>query len=346
MQFASPFSTRGPNGMLTMFARFRNESSFGLLDTYTKSTLINTRLGIQSLARDMQIYALAWPAWLQTAGSTFSAFNLYSSHSFMNDLNMCELKRRPCGFTNHHTNKQPSSAVVSGILLFIKIELIILCVAHQRVMHQNWMGTRHRVLFAFLARATFFVSPWVSSSHCEYGARTLLKIVNAEKSNWLDDNWQYICSRWCSRTSLRLARSIWFIYIYFSCFIWSFNYGEMWRGHTQVTLFAFVCLPFARKMRSQPPQPHNGNRKKAKIGRFSLFYGGWRPPGHGGWARRIHLRNSIDAFYTICANLFLFIVCACIELRETAGERSAIRSECKWVCGMREQRNTKERPYK
>lgn len=55
----------------------------------------------------------------------------------MNDLNMCELKRRPCGFTNHHTNKQPSSAVVSGILLFIKIELIILCVAHQRVMHQN-----------------------------------------------------------------------------------------------------------------------------------------------------------------------------------------------------------------
>lgn len=136
--------------------------------------------------------------------------------------------------------------------------------------------------------------------------------------------------------------------LYIFRFIWSFNYGEMWRGHTQVTLFAlFVCQ--SRKMRSQPPQPHqttnthahNGNQKKAKIGRFSLFY----------WSRQhmvaereltlIHF-EILSMHFTQYAPIYLFY---CLRLH-----RIALRpANDRWfdlnvngmlcLCGMRKQRN-------
>lgn len=151
--------------------------------------------------------------------------------------------------------------------------------------------------------------------------------MHAEKSNWLVDNWQYgFCVPYCST-----YRCVWCdrfdLYIFIFRSIWSFNYGEMWRGHTQVTLFAlFVCLPNGGKMRSQlPPQhePQSRTQCQSKESEnwqiFIVLLGRERA--------RIHFEILSMHFYTICANLFILLFALASNWPESAGEWSVIRSE-------------------
>lgn len=219
----------------------------------------------------------------------------------------------------------------------------------------------------FLVHAKFL------TSYCEYDARVLTalnkkKMYMRRKSNWLVDNWQYgfsrsiyliyalvlhVCVFVCWVCAECVCASD-LIYIYFALYGHLIIIGKMWRGHTQVTLFACYLFAAARETKKkekkyafttvQPPHSAN-NRKKAKIANF-----------HCSIESNIWLIvctfnvKFISKFYfecirnTQCAPIYLFYCMHALhtytiywQYIESDGKWSVdrFRSELKMVCGMR-----------
>lgn len=301
-----------------------------------------------------------------TSSSTFCAFNLFLF--IYERFEYVRIKGIGRGLTASHKHSAVQCGVWNTIYIYIYIAFhqfeLITCAHQNTKLNAHETQTRRRCRSLFISHSLllslcvhcidFAGSRKFVTSHCEYATRTLLKNFMQRKSNWLVDNWQYgFCvpyihvSRSARKTvSVRGVPASDFD-LYISRFIWSFNYGEMWRGHTRVTL----CLPIGENAFAHS-QPHEiafsaqwSNWKKAKIGHFHCSIDGEHMVNASDRARahtliqRIHF-EILSMHFTMRANLFiwLFVRCAwnCNGLDWAVNDRrSASIWWMKMVCGMR-----------